>query len=160
MASVLFKVRLNFVFRLEAITPSYTKITTPFKLTRSLKGRGVETAGNSSGNARIFTVRRLGADKDLEPTDGASRWAWHQYEFRIAYPTAIGDEDDLSEMMDTDRNDIHFALYLKSSFTGITGASSAATGLVLRTRLEDRLDDEGAVWVQTYRYNCQVREDL
>jgi hypothetical protein len=162
VATNLHNARLNFVYRLELVSPTYTKIERGFKVVDRIK-MGIDrdeqaSFGNSTGRARDFIIARMGSGKDIDPSRLGTREAMHEYEITIAYPTAIGLEPDIHEMMDKDRHDIDAALRASTTFTGIPSNSSAASGITTRIRQADQLDDEGAVWLQIYRYECRVRE--
>lgn len=159
MATLLHRARLNFIHRISEITPTFTGLRRFENVTRL---RGLKLDGNSSGRVRDFTVTRLGSDRSLEPSTGpGGRWGWHQFEIVIAYPILIGGENanDLHEVMDVDRDDLILALDLATSWrTGIPSDASATTGIEGRFRTQDRLTDDGPVWLQTYRYNVKIQE--
>jgi hypothetical protein len=162
MATNLHNARLNFVYRLELISPTYSKVSRGFRVVDRIKlgGDPAERGsfGNESGRARDFVVKRMGSGPDIDPSRLGTREALHEYEITIAYPTAVGLEPDIHEMMDTDRHDIDAALRSSTTFTGIVGNTSAASGITTRIRQGDQLDDDGDVWLQVYRYACRVRE--
>jgi hypothetical protein len=116
--------------------------------------------GDSTGRARDFVIRRRGSEEDLEPTDMSLREAWHEYDLRVSYPEAIGLEADLADIMDQDRHDICERLRSDTYFVGITGAASQSVGLLRRWRVFDELNDDGPVWIQTYRWRCLIRETI
>jgi hypothetical protein len=164
VATNLHRVRLNFVFRLEAISPTDDLVDRGFRNVDRLRlGADEDQAdafGNESGRARDFVVKRLSSGEDHDPSRNAIRECTHEYEIVIAYPTCLGLEHDIHEIMDRDRHDMIEALRDKPSYTGIPGDASAATGLMWRRRLGDALEDDGAVWRQVYRYAAKVREDV
>lgn len=156
MATDLHNARLNFVAQLEGITPTYARVGRLFRLTDGLRGAALD--GDSSGRARDFAVTWRGSAADKEPSDMTIREAWHDMEIVVAYPIAIGREDDLNEMIVKDRHDIIAALRLSSSYKGIPGNSTQSTGIVRRWRTADELNTEGVVWLLTQRWDTLVRE--
>ena len=87
------------------------------------------------------------------------REANHLYQVKFAYPTAVGLEADIDEMMDLDRHDVLKRLRDDQYFVGVEGSSTQATGLLLRRRLSDELDDSGKVWIQVFEFDCLIREE-
>jgi hypothetical protein len=169
VATNLHNARLNFVFQLAAITPTYTAIPGTFfvvdRIKRGINPEDPKTFGNSTGYARAFTIRRLGSNADTEPLDMVRRYAPHEFELVVAYPTAIGLEPEVHEMMDLDRHDMIGELTAygssDSNVVGIPADAAAATGIVSRRRENDRLvDTDGAgVWLQVYRWVCKIKEE-
>lgn len=162
MATTLHNVRLNFIAKLEAISPTSSIVNRGFENVDRIRMGADETDtdsfGNSSGRARDFLVKRLGSTEDRDPTRSAMREAVHEYEITVAYPTCLGLENAVHEIMDIDRNDILEALRDRATFTGIPGDGSATTGIQTRIRIGDNLEDDGAVWRQIYRFACRVKE--
>jgi len=159
MATSLHQVRRNFAYQLEQIAPTNTNIERRFL---ALDRMRMIAAGNTTGQARDFTIQRMRADEDQEPTDMSLREAWHEFELRIHYPKAIGLELDLGDIMDQDRHQICERLRNGTYYVGIASDSTLAIGLLNRVRLFDELDedndDNGDVWVQIHRWRCLVRE--
>jgi hypothetical protein len=153
----------NFAHRLEAIAPTCELVGRPFRRVDRIKLGGDAEArqsfGNSSGRCRDFVIQRRESAEDVDASCAMLREAWHTQRFAVAYPTCIGTEHELHELMDIDRNDVVEALRHRSSFRGTVANSCAFTGLQVRRRESDFLDDSEDVWLQVYQYRCLVRED-
>jgi len=157
------RVRQNFVFRIEALTPTATdgNLRTQF---RERDPTRVD-ADQASGLARTFTVKWLSADEDVGITDFTTRDAWHTYEVRVAYPADKLPYSTLQDVMLQDRHDILLALRNADNFVGFpgTGNGSTAIGLENRVRVEDELDegdnDEVITWTWRAVFRCNILED-
>lgn len=160
--STLYRVRKNFVYRIEAIDPTYSRISARFRCVDRLRLSGEreekDEFGNNAGRAREFTVVRQGGGPELQPTHNTHRHREHTYSVRVAYPSAIGLEADVHEMMARDMDDILEALRRSDNNIGVTGDATAATGIDHRWLEGDELDDSGPVWVQTYEFSVRARE--
>lgn len=151
IATTLDAVRLNFQTQIEGVSPHYSKISRGFLLVDRLE---FGEKGNTTGRARDFTVVRRGAAGDREPTRSFFREAIHGYEITVSYPTAVGRETDLHEMIAKDRHQLIEALRDSTAF------DTANTGLWDRRRVADRLDDAGPVWAMVYQYDVRARENV
>jgi hypothetical protein len=156
MATGLHLVRRNFRYQLEQITPTYTGIARAFL---GLDRVRAIQPGNSSGQARDFIVKRLGAAEDIEPTCKAARFAWHDYQLDVYYPEAIGLEHDLDDVIEQDRHDVIERLRAGAYRVGYDASHTTTdVGLQHRYRVTDEIDDSGDVWVVTYLWRCQIME--
>ena len=157
MATSIHNVRRNFIYQLEQIVPDCASIGRRFEAVDRLR---LGDDGNTTGRARDFIVRRQSAEEDRQPTDMTIREAWHEYQVRIAYPTTLGSEGDLEDIILQDRHQVCERLRDSQYFVGYSGATSTSVGLLNRYRTEDTLDDTGPVWVVLYGFRCLIREDI
>jgi len=153
----------NFVYRIEAIDPACDIVKRKFAAVDRLKMGADENKlysfGNSSGRARDFTLARIETEEDSAETRSMFRAALHRFELSFAYPTCLGTENEIHEIMDRDRHDVIEALRHQSGFHGTWDDPCAFTGIKVRKREDDRLEDSGAVWVQHFRYRCRIKEN-
>jgi hypothetical protein len=155
--TTLHNVRRNFAYQLEQLTLTSTAVARGLLQLDSLRQQPI---GNSSGRARDFTIRRVHSDADNDPIEASWREAWHEYELRIAYPSIIGDGDDLPlrDLIAQDRDDISACLRDSASFVGIAGDAARNVGLLNRYSLGDEIDTDGPVCVQRHVWRCLIRE--
>lgn len=158
MATNLENARLNFIYRIEAITPTYTKLPNSFQYVDRLRlsERGLS---NTAGHMRSFAVRWLGttADKDVG-SNYVQRECTAGFEIIVAYPTQ-GSEHDMWELIAKDRFDIIGALWERSTaITGIPGDATADTDIEARWRVSDNINDSEDIWIFTQRWECHIQE--
>lgn len=157
MATSLHRVRQNFAYQLEQISPTSTIVGRPFLCVDRLK---LDAQGNSTGRARDCTVLWNGSRQDREPTDWYAREALHEYVVRVSYPTALGTEAEINDAIAQDRHDLIERLRTQTYFVGYAGSTTTDVGLMRRTRVRDVLDTDGPVWVHTYEFECLIREAI
>lgn len=160
MASLLYRVRENFIYQLEQIVPTYSGISRRFRSVDAV----ARIDDNESGNARNFWVVRLRRDRDEAPTDASLRLALHHYELLVAYPTAIG-HDAIHKCIDMDCHDIIERLRSdgangESYHTGVDGDPVADTGIWHRYRESEQITVRDGVWILTQLWAVSVMETI
>jgi len=158
MATSLHRVRQNFIYQMEQISPTSTIVGRRFLVVDRLILD--EKNGNNPGRARDFVVLWNGSRQDREPTDWYAREALHEYVVRVSYPTALGTESEINDAIAQDRHDLIERLRTQTYFVGYSGSTTTDVGLMRRTRVRDVLDTDGPVWVHTYEFECLIREAL
>jgi hypothetical protein len=154
MATTLHRVRQNFIWRMENITPTATlaNLRTGFVHIDPTR----ESADPAA--SRTFSLRWLRAEEDHGITDGASYEANHFWQLDVNYAAALG-YANVQDIGLQDRFDVLGDLQ-ESNLVGYD-ADNTSTELNLhsRTREDDELiTDSEITWVWRYVWRTNIRE--
>lgn len=156
MASAADLVLLNFVWRIETISPTSTLAGKKF---RHQDYSAVLSPEQSSGTTRGFTVQRLESSPFAEPSDMYDRIADHTYEVAIAYTTDIPLERR-ERVIAQDGHDIKKQLRDHTKWNGTSGSDSAVDTGLWNRRLEREFIDRSSATTYYLRqtWRCTIRE--
>lgn len=149
----------NFIWRLEAITPTSTTSSFKFRSFDPLK----RSPKRSTGDVRKFSVSWLGSGADGEDeapdaNDMYSRTARHNFEIKIEYP-AVYPWDTMQQLVADDRHDILKALRNQANNVGYNASNTTTDiGLWERRRTSDSLEINDDVWILKLNYLAIINE--
>lgn len=156
MATTLDKIFQNFIYRIEAITPTSNICGKNFN---RLDPKQI-ALNESAGLERNFVITYLGSDSDDTPTDEAIRTAEHKFLVQVLYNPGRGWEV-AHELILNDRHDLIKALRDDAKFDGYDSSHTTdAIRLHGRIRENDEIDmSDPDVWVYRAIWKCYITEE-
>mgnify|MGYP001560578614 CR=1 FL=1 len=154
MATNLHNVHRNFIYRIEAISPTNTMPGKNFLAFDPNRLQGDE----ASGMTRAFFVHWKGSDPQTVTADGSDRTTTHRYELTFFYSTHYA-HDVLHDIIAQDRHDLVKNLQDQSKIVGYdSGNTTTDVGIYERFFISDEMEMGDDVYTYRQQWTLTINE--